>query len=329
MIVDNAGWTRSQALYSEGVDGLLVEQCMFDRNGWRPDLGRDSTAGIFAHNVYLQRGPDGDIVFRDNFTARASSHGIQARNGGDIVGNVFWQNPISILYGNEGIRDVETPASGDVDDNVVLEGVDMNTDAPRGWGVQIQNAGGVSFSRNIIANSRVDGGYGLMLFTSKPADNEDLLVADNVIDDFGRGMRVDTDDVTSVTVRGNTFTRSQGNSPLIDQRGESTPGLDYAGNRYFHSALDREFELDRSQIDLVEWQADFDPMGGALLPGAGAADPYVNGSATLETYARSIGYPNVDSFIEAMRQQRKGDWDPRLTPAAVRAYFQRAFTVRE
>ncbi|MEL7239750.1 MAG: hypothetical protein AAGK78_12895, partial [Planctomycetota bacterium] len=45
VIVDNAGWTRSQALYSEGVDGLLVEQCMFDRNGWRPDLGRDSTAG--------------------------------------------------------------------------------------------------------------------------------------------------------------------------------------------------------------------------------------------------------------------------------------------
>ncbi|MEO0611666.1 MAG: hypothetical protein AAFZ67_14665, partial [Planctomycetota bacterium] len=264
-----------------------------------------------------------------NFTSRASSHGLQVRNGGDVLRNVFWENPIALSYGNEGRRGDEFPVSGDINDNVVLEAIDMNSDRGRGWGIQLQNANGVSVSRNIFANARVEGGYGLMLFTSNPADNRDLVVEDNVIDDFGRNLRIDEDDVISTTIRNNLVTSSGGSRPLMVHRGSGDfGGLVYEGNRYLHASLDLEFELDRDAVDLAEWQARIDPMGGLLLPGGGANDPYVNGSATLADYARSIGMGDAESFINAMREQRKGNWDERLTTEPIRGFFKEAFTLR-
>ncbi len=329
LLLDSGGMTHAQGLYASGIDGLLIEQSVIDRNGWRPDQGRDASATIFAHNVYVQTSVK-NLVFRDNFSSRASSHGLQARNGGVVDGNVFWQNPIAVMYGNEGRHSHELPVSGSIDDNVVIEGINMASDSARGWGIQIQHANDVSIARNIVANSLVDGGgYGLMLFTSNPADNRDLLVEGNIVDDFGRAIRVDEDDVISTIIRGNTFTTTSGDLPLLVHRDNGTaPGLVYEGNRYLHTSLQREFELDGARIDLPEWQADFDPMGGSVLTSGGSSDPYVNGSATLEDYARSIGFGGSDAFINAMRQQRKGNWDERLTPAAIRQFFRDSFTLR-
>ncbi|MEL6797977.1 MAG: hypothetical protein AAFO89_14300, partial [Planctomycetota bacterium] len=178
------------------------------------------------------------------------------------------------------------------------------------------------------ANSRVDGGYGLMLFTSKPADNEDLLVADNVIDDFGTGLRIDIDDVVSTTVRDNVLTRSRQSPPLVVHRGASRGGVSYDGNKYWHRQSNRPFEFDRRWVSLRDWRSAVEPQGRRVrLPG-NSGDPYVNGSATLTDYARSIGFADDRALMNAMRQQRRGNWDERLTPGAISDYFRDAFTLR-
>ncbi|MEO0611552.1 MAG: hypothetical protein AAFZ67_14095 [Planctomycetota bacterium] len=327
VVIDSGGATRAQALYAEGVDGLLVEQSVFDRNGWIASQGRDASTTIFAHNVYIQRDVTG-LVFRDNFTSRASSHGLQVRNGGDVLRNVFWQNPIALSFGNENRKVNEFPVSGNIDDNVVLEAIDMNSDQKRGWGIQIQNANGVSVSRNIFANARVDRAYGLMLFTSNQAGNRDLVVADNVIDDFGRNIRIDTDDVISTTFRGNTITSSRGSFPLFIHRGSKVNRISFEGNQYRHNASSNPLELDGSRISLQRWRQVLDRQGRKVPLKNGSSDPYVNGSATLATYARTLGYTNGQDFIAAMRKQRKGSWDKRLTPEAIREFFGEAFTLK-
>ena len=330
VFLDSGGSTHSQGIFTHKVDGLTIEQCIIDQHGWRPDRGRDASATIFAHNVYVQRSVK-NLVFRDNFSSRSSSHGVQARSGGVVDRNVFWQNPIAVMYGNEGLRDDELPVQGTVNDNLVLEGIHQNSEHRRGWGIQIQHADGVTMARNIIANSEVtDGfGYGIMLFTSRPADNKNLLVVENIVDDYGRNLRIDEDDVISTTLRNNLFSKTIGDLPLVTHsEGIDLPGLVYDGNRYLHTTRTNEFQVANSQIDLPEWQADFDPRGGPLLPGSGSNDPYVNGSATLDDYARSIGFSGVDAFIDAMRKQRKGNWDERLTSESIRAYFRGAFEIR-
>jgi hypothetical protein len=324
IIADNAGQSRSQGLFLHRIDGVLVEGCIIDRNGWDAALGRDATATIFQHNVYMQRTVK-DAVFRNNFTSRAASHGVQLRLGGIVEGNVAWANAAGISFGNEGARSDEPTVQGRINDNLVLEGVHQDSTDLRGWGIQVQHADGVEVMRNIIANSRVgdEHGYGIMLFSNRDAYNANLTIAENVIDDFGRNIRVDEDEVLTVTIRDNLISKSEGSRPLVQHdEGRDVPGLVYEGNRYIHEAQNGAFKVGTSGLTITEWQADFDPQGGPMVSG------YNNGDATLDDYARSIGFSGADAFMEAMRNQRKGDWDERLTTSAVREYFKQAFTLR-
>ncbi len=328
LLLDSGGMTHAQGLYATGIDGLLIEQSIIDRNGWREDRGRDDSATIFAHNVYAQPSVK-NFLFRDNFSSRASSHGLQARGGGIVDRNVFWQNPIAMMYGNEGRKSTELAVSGTIDDNVVVEAINLNSSNNRGWGIHIQHADDVSISRNIVANSTVDGGYGLMLFTSNPAKNRDLLVEDNIVDDFGRNIRVDEDDVISMTLRGNIVTRSTGNLPLMTHRDDgNVPGLVYDGNRYRHRVWARAFDVDQARLNFGQWRARIESSSATVPLAPGSADPYVDGTATLADYARSLGYASTYQFMEAMRQQRKGNWDRRLTTTAIREFFKDKFTLR-
>ena len=96
VIADNAprsGRGHGQGLFIDRVDGLLIEENVIDRNGWRAANRSDAT--IFNHNIYLTADNE-DVVVRRNIIARASSHGLQARAGGVIEDNFFVGNPIGM-----------------------------------------------------------------------------------------------------------------------------------------------------------------------------------------------------------------------------------------
>ena len=81
----------SHGFWATGVDGLKLEENVFDRNGWHPSV---SGAGktMYNHNVYLKDTLTG-VVVRGNVIANASSHGLQARSGGVIENNIVPQQP--------------------------------------------------------------------------------------------------------------------------------------------------------------------------------------------------------------------------------------------
>lgn len=155
--------SHNQGMYLEAINGILVEDNVFDHNGWNEDdiLGEPT---LFNHNLYMQFNSFGDIIVRNNIFTRASSHGIQARSGGEISDNLFIQNSISLLLGsnqNAGF----TPLIGQAFDNVILDGKLMDPDdiyttvttAVTGLDVDSSvtiEADEVSFTNNIVANVR-------------------------------------------------------------------------------------------------------------------------------------------------------------------------------
>jgi hypothetical protein len=60
---------HAQGIYVDGVDGLLIEQCLFDHNGWNPAVP-GAVATIYRHNVYLQ-GNTSNMIVRGNIIAAA------------------------------------------------------------------------------------------------------------------------------------------------------------------------------------------------------------------------------------------------------------------
>lgn len=83
---------HSSGLYAHKVVGLDIIGNVFDHNGWCEKVS-GAGATKFNHNVYIQKGANTlGINVRGNLFARASSHGLQLRPGGSMVGNLFWQN---------------------------------------------------------------------------------------------------------------------------------------------------------------------------------------------------------------------------------------------
>ena len=150
--------SHSQGLYVGGVGNLVIEQNIFDHNGWNASIpGAAQT--IFNRNVYLQSN-NGPVTFVGNISANSSSEGAQFRSGGTITGNLFLANSAGFNIGeNPGTSSapVSTITSTVASGNVILNSTDMTTSSglqPRSQGIDVLNASGaaVQVIDNIIAD---------------------------------------------------------------------------------------------------------------------------------------------------------------------------------
>jgi hypothetical protein len=147
IVVDSwSASSHSQGLYVSGVGNLVVEQNLFDHNGWDESIpGAEAT--IFNRNVYLQSN-NGAVTFVGNISADSSSEGIQARSGGIISDNLFLANSAGIYLGeNPGTSSapVATITSAIASGNVILGSTSIQSSSgplPRGQGINVFNASG-------------------------------------------------------------------------------------------------------------------------------------------------------------------------------------------
>jgi len=140
---------HSQGLYAYGVDGLMIEDNLFDHNGWNESL-QGAEADIYSHNIYIDN--DNTLVtVQGNVIARASSHGMQIRCGGVVFRNLFVRNPIALSVGGGNNPEIGG-VMAEVRDNVILDGTDIAPNLPRGWGMWFGNISSGVVANNIISN---------------------------------------------------------------------------------------------------------------------------------------------------------------------------------
>ncbi len=93
---------RTSGLYTNYLEGLLIENTLFDHNGWadgyEEDLSLDGgmPPSMYSHNVYLG-GSTTDVTIRDSIMMRGASHGAQVRGGGFLEDNVFLDNNTAVF----------------------------------------------------------------------------------------------------------------------------------------------------------------------------------------------------------------------------------------
>src|SRR6185369_12205104 len=127
---------HSQGLYCYAVDGLLIEENVFDHNGWNENVP-GAGADIYSHNLYIDNDNTGVIV-RGNIIANASSHGMQLRPGGTVVNNLFVRDSIALSVGGGNNPD-PGGVTATVRGNVIMDGKNIDAATPRGWGMWFAN----------------------------------------------------------------------------------------------------------------------------------------------------------------------------------------------
>jgi hypothetical protein len=259
VIVDaySDGSAHSEGLYAEGVHGLLLEENVFDHNGWNTKVS-GAGATIFNHNAYLNSSTR-DVVVRGNVFANASSHGLQARSGGDIEDNLFIANPIGMSYGL--VRGDGSPAdggvSGIVNGNVFL-GLRDIAGQTRGTGIEIANIkadGPTILSNNIFSNVSGNGvawqagGFAAISLAVGSGVNDaslavgvnDLTIQGNIVYRWQQGLSMQsdmrpgadgTDGYHRLVVKQNEFSRILDN-PVITHPAEFNGNQErWSGNLY-------------------------------------------------------------------------------------------------
>lgn len=131
------GGEHSQASYFSKVHNLVIEESVFDHNGYNEDVN-NAYKTIYNHNIYIQ-GDCPNPTVRNNIIARGSSNGYQLRSAGTAEGNILIANGIAGFVANGVV------SSGSVmvqRNNVVLHGSPdalgpSGESGTRGWGLSL------------------------------------------------------------------------------------------------------------------------------------------------------------------------------------------------
>lgn len=155
-IIDNdkPGGDDSSGLYIDRTDGIEITGNVFDHNGW----SATSVRTMRNHNVYIH-GSCSPAAITGNVFANAASHGLQARSGGVVGGNVFLDNPIHLSYGlvNGGGPVFAGGVTGAITDNVLMGSADIAPNLERGMAIQVGNVRQLTIARNWIGSDNGQG----------------------------------------------------------------------------------------------------------------------------------------------------------------------------
>lgn len=182
---------RPSGLFASGVDGLVIEENIWDHNGWNDDIisaGRNQ----YNHNMYIQYSNVGNsVVVRNNIVTRASSHGVHGRPGGLYENNYFEANAVSLQMGYNG-HPLVPGTLATARNNVITNGQRMDTTGActtctsAVWGLVLNETGqGTFVVEDNIASNRTDSGNNSGI-TNASGDN--ISVRRNIQHEWGGGI---------------------------------------------------------------------------------------------------------------------------------------------
>lgn len=291
-----AGAHSGQGLYADKIDGLTIEECVFDHNGWNEKIP-DANPNIFRHNIYISHDTTG-VRVRGNVIARGASHGIQMRSGGICEGNLFVDNAIHAFLGGE-----EAVFRG----NVIIGGRDIDRKTPRGFGVTVA-AGRSVVEDNLLVHkvSTTGGAIGVESGKWSPKTGVSAEVRDNVIYNWsGNGLEVTA--AANAIVFENNDVRILGKGRKVVTIKQPLGKASFADNRYYADEPRRE-----------RW---FSAPEGFMAPEAW-------GQAMRDTSRiEQPRYPGADKtlaadFLAGAREQKDG-YDAAAAIAMMRGLFGR------
>jgi hypothetical protein len=314
--------SHAQGIYVEEVQGCLIEECLFDHNGWQSDVPR-AKATKFRHNIYIQ-GNTSDVVIRGNIIARGGSHGLQARSGGDIRNNLFLGNAINLLIGLDIKNNGAVTAS--VIGNVILDGRNISDDEPRGWAAQFQCLAGGEIAYNVAAHQTSGTLPRSFEFDStRGVGVRNVDFHHNVAYGWGAPLTLVGDRFDGLVLRNNHLQDFAGGALFCSSRAPgSVAGFSSRDNCFYSTAPATAWMLHCGQpMSVADWKA-----AVADSTSVAAQATYPHPERTIADYDRSTGGSgSLASFLARARQQSRSNWDTHLVGSNTAAQFRANFGV--
>jgi hypothetical protein len=318
---------HSQGLYASGVDGLLIEECVFDHNGWSETV-TGAVATMFNHNTYIN---SDDVVMRGNLFLRAASMGNKFRS--DVTGdftnltledNLYVEGEIGVGVGgntNDPLRFQNVTIRGNVFMHI---GRTRPTGRSFAWYLGVTDVDGALVEENYFLHQPLfDNSFGISL--GGGSGRNQTIQRNTFYGVRGRALRVDAQSSwQNILVANNTVQDPVTQSRLVDHSGTFGP-VSYQSNTYSSGAPSSGwFRVDGADHSHSQWQAASGEQGSAAT-----AVLYVDPSRDVGTYQASLGgTATFEAFVAEARSQSQANWRSEYTAGAVNAYVKAGFRPR-
>lgn len=312
---------KSHGMFASGVDGLLMEENIFDHNGWS-SLLPEGEASKYNHNLYISE--NHNVTLRKNLFLRASSIGSKIRSDEPlgsthivIEDNFYVEGELGILLGG---NDSETIADRFEDvliqNNVFLHlGRSNPTGRDFGWAITIDAITQGEILNNTIAHNAYDNAIGISL--SGPTA-KDIVIENNLVYGYRQHhLKLSGGtDWSNLQIQQNMLQSTDVLYALVRHLGPLSVAT-YDGNHYFAGSVEDYFATDDGYISYAEWLT-VSQESGSNNTEITFSDP----QRSLASYHESLGLEGTyEAFLEGAGQQSRLSWSDIYTTDAVNSYI--------
>lgn len=324
---------ESHGIHAVHVNGLKMDQCVLDFNGWHPVVRRSGeglhrpigNAGIRAEPTVQDVNVTGSVI------ARCSGSGLDLAAGGIVEGCLITGNAVGVYVG----RTDEPPAKGAnarIAGNVFASGADP-TDGVGGRGVVMANVRGVEVSGNAFIGNQAQSHetafavHVLGRIERGSIGSADVLIKNNTMCNWS-GYRLEPAasvryEMSDIRVFDNLIQCTTREDVLARMDVGTGPQYMLARNLYFSKRAAAEWFLGgRHSVDYLTW---------VRATGEKWSDvqevTFKDSQRTVAAYHKSIGGQGTeDGFIRELRNRAVGAWDENQGAAKVISYILEGFT---
>lgn len=344
LILDNYSETgHSQGLYGSGIEEIILEDNIFDHNGWykqsyiKLNDKKEGQATFFNHNTYFAGNKN--VTFINNSFYRPSSIGTKwTANDGEastsnviLTNNLYYDYEVGISMGG---NDIEPPYRFKdilVNENVFCSpGVSKPTNRILGWTMEINDWDDGEYIDNYIIN-QVDPGVTHGLAVIIQGQNRNLKVEGNILYNLNETTHFTMHDIDfkNTSIANNTIV-----SPLSEnkylyrlERYTNLSELDVQDNYYaIEAENNQEFgNHNKNKIpfsSITQILGENDAVNHTTDPG------FLDPTRTVERYVKDVlGLTDMNAFYKELRKQSYLNWREEYTTNAINSWIKEGFKI--
>ena len=323
-----------QGLFMNRVDGALLEECIFDHNGYCFETGDDPT--VFNHDIYITIECD-DIVARGNIIARGSSTGIYCRTNGVLEGNLCLDNSPSLNLGRI-TKFRPGGVTGRVAGNVVIGAVSVPRGEHRkGAGIELANVNlsGAVVEDNILIGA--EDSVAALKIGGTGVGAHNITFRNNTVYNWTRavhwvgthGESLGKQNMSGIVFEDNIFQfyrpAEDGGLMLTCRDTTELDGFTFADNTYFWQTGGAPVVMHEQAFSLADWVRKTGE-GPEAAQSVAFADPIRD----VASYHASLGKEaTMEAFLAEAALQSRHNWRPEYTAAAVIEYIREGFRPKD
>ena len=332
---------RGQGVYSDSVDGIVIEENIFDHNSWNVLAGIN--ASIYDHHLYLYS-PRNTLI-RSNLFLRAESLSVKCpsididdAHDNAYDNNFFFEGEVGINLGCQTkAHGTVPPGGGSIHNRIaitnnVFSQIDRDNPTGRGlgWGLDMTTVANLSVKGNIFSDfSHISGNRFAISLNSNgnaTADSSNVLIEINIL--YGIGTQnillEPQPGWSNVTTRNNAL-QDAGLGATMQKIGGTGlfTALAYFGNTYAFATPANFASILGTAKTYAQWLT-LSGERGSIVQTLSYPDP----GRTLDSYVATINPSwTLTDFYAAIRTVSKANWHPEYMAPAINNYIRAGFGV--